>query len=235
MGLWKVRLEDHPELEIVKSFLEGTEYEIVEDKEGDIDAIYLVVPSSMHAYDRDHAKLIYDESLRQIDAINGGISLAKTGNWLPLKVGVQVDFCEGESKSTNVFIQESLKVHSSLGVLTITVDGVEHKLPTFHSDVPLQAFSSQNPDAIELLGRYDKATNFVELYKLWEFARKKTGGEKKLIKDFGISKKEKDRFTMTCQLDRHDKSPSPSQEMNFQEAKGFLGFIIMLYLEKNIL
>ena len=129
MGFWRVRLEDHPEMEIVKSFLDGTEYEIVEDKEGDIDAIYLVVPSSIDANGSDHAKLIYDDSVCQIDAINGGISLAKTGNWLPLKVGIQVDFCDGESKSTIVFIQETLKVHISLGVPTVNAGVKIHQWP----------------------------------------------------------------------------------------------------------
>jgi hypothetical protein len=117
---------------------------------------------------------------------------------------------------------------------TVTVritGGLRHAAPDSPPTLdPAKILGAARVDPLipEILGDFAMASDWFDLYKVYERVRSAAGGQ--TVVDAFFGKRARDRFTLTANHYRHAEEPLPPKPLSFDEAHLFIARIISAWV-----
>ena len=198
---------------------------IVKNKESDY---YLQLSSSDETPDNEALDAAKDE----LDQINAIAALHYGGNHRRITIDgiTRKDPVTGKlitAVMLECHIEGRARTRAKVTVRLVK-DGVEiiapTPVPTFGETA--RRLASENGFLAKALKRFGKeGDTFIDLYKVWEYIKKGSDGQKGIVRKGWASKYEVSRFTGTAQDDRHVEKPSADMvapKMTLPEARAFI-------------
>jgi hypothetical protein len=181
--------------------------------------------------DLDNDQEVYDRAVPFVERLNS--SMALSGQKTKVEVGGVAEFRSGEDVRFNHFlsVNEVVTLRVRVGRPTITVTDTEGNVvppdPPSRSEVQVWSALADTDDIVaEMLIHFGRADNWYDLYKTWELAKKRVGGEHtKAWGEITEGLRAKD-MSRTANFFRHATTPRPEVMLEFEGARAVLRHIV---------
>lgn len=232
MKNWLVRLKGEEfDLEILPPLFHSTQLSIIKEngsyylKSSDFDSLKL-------------ADGVRESAIAIIEILNGAMVLSNHNFHDISEEGVLLVEKNGK-RCFNLYLEESIEIRSRVSTKpkATTPDGIQQIAPQ-HSNIESWINLAKNDKTVADALHFLKKGTWISLYKVYEIIKDDIGSD--VIINSGFAKKTKlRRFTQTAQSRlalgdeaRHasKKCKPPAKPMTFNEAKSFIGGILINWL-----
>ncbi len=132
-------------------------------------------------------------------------------------------------------VETGIKIRSRVGRPTITVKDASGNIVPPPPPPPSTAqvwtgLAQQDPLIADLLTHFGRADNWYDIYKTWELAKKRLGGEHKALKKLDVGQRAK-VMSSTANFYRHATTERPSEMLELSQAREVLAAIVKQVLQ----